>query len=151
VPGVDRDAHRAEAVRLYNACWALLEMPARTPDDDATLLTDAFASRHHWREVGSLEQWTISDWMVARAAAATGHGVLAVAFARRAVDAARSPGAADWLVASSAEGLARAYAAAGDAAHRDEWCARAADLVAAITDEESRELIDSQLQTVPVV
>lgn len=146
---MDLDEHRSEAARLFNACWTLLELPDRTADDDATLLTNAFASRHHWHEVGSLEQWIIADWMVARAAAAAGDGELAVRFAQRAFDAAGDPDIEDWMVASAAEGVARAYAALGDAASRDDWLALADTLVASIGDDESREVVSGQLATVP--
>jgi hypothetical protein len=72
-----------------------------------------------------------------------------VAFARRAVE--ESAGQADWLVASSAEGMARAYAAAGDEARRVEWIARASELVSVVTDDEDREIVAGQLATVPPV
>jgi hypothetical protein len=57
--------------------------------------------------------------------------------------------APDWLVASAAEGVARAYAALGVEQERDEWFNSAESLVAAIVDDEDRELIASQLATVP--
>jgi hypothetical protein len=144
---VEAAVHRAIAAELYNECWALLEMADRGPDDDAALLTAAFASRHHWLFAGGPQEWTISDWMVARAAAATGLGELAVRFAERAVRSA--DGQADWLVASAAEGLARAYAAAGDEHRRDEWVKRAVALVAAIDDDDDRQIIADQLASVP--
>lgn len=146
---VDADDHRSEAARLYNACWSLLELPERTATDDHTLLTNAFASRHHWRQIGGLEQWVISDWMVSRAAAAVGEPHLAVAFATLAHDEAQANDAADWLVASTAEGLARAYAAAGDGATRERWLATARQLTDAISDDESRAIIAEQLASVP--
>jgi hypothetical protein len=45
--------------------------------------------------------------------------------------------------------VARAYAALGDGDQRDEWLATSEGLVALITDDESRELIASQLGSVP--
>jgi hypothetical protein len=57
--------------------------------------------------------------------------------------------APDWLVASAAEGLARAYAALGNDQERDEWLRSSANLVEAVADDESRELIASQLASVP--
>jgi hypothetical protein len=57
--------------------------------------------------------------------------------------------APDWLVASTAEGLARAYAALGSEQDRDVWLNNAESLVEVIADEESRELIASQLASVP--
>ena len=136
---------RALAARFYNASWELLDRGARSDDDNALLLTTAFASRAHWLEAGGTQQWIISEWMVSRAAAATGWGDLSLFFALRAYNAAQSPGTADWLGASTAEGVARAYGAMGDAARREEWIQRADALVREIADEEDRSLIAAQL------
>lgn len=146
---MDNDQHRSEAARLYNSCWEYLEREDRSSDDDAMLLINAFASRHHWQVVGQLEQWICGDWMISRAAAAAGYGDLAVTFARRAEGESRAPGVADWLVASCAEGLARAYGAAGDVGLRDEWLVRAQGLVKSIGDDEDRSIIAEQLASVP--
>lgn len=146
MPDVD---HRKIAVETYNHCWDLLDRDDRSPDEDFELLTSAFASRYHWSLAGGPEQWAVSDWMVSRAAADIGEGSLSLAFALRANDAMQEFDAPDWLVASAAEGLARAYAALGSEQDRDEWCNNAESLVEAIADEEDRELIASQLATVP--
>jgi len=87
--------------------------------------------------------------MISRAAAALGHGSLAVWFAVRADSAAASQDGPEWLSAPTAEGVARAYTAAGDPVRRDIWIERASRLVAAIADEEDRDLIASQLSSVP--
>ncbi len=137
--------HRTLAAALYNSCWELLEQGSRTADDDARLLGNAFASRYHWNQFGVAQNDVIADWMVSRAAAVTGYGSLAVDFALRAVAGASDPASADWLVASAAEGLARAYDAVGDTALRNEWCQRAERLVAAISDDEDRAIIADQL------
>lgn len=146
---MDPEQHRSEAAQLFNDCWTLLDLPERTADDNADLLTNAFASRHHWHQVGALEQWIVADWMVSRAAAAVGEGELSVRFAQRAWDAAREPTLEDWMVASLAEGLARAFAAAGDASQRDEWLARADVMTRNIGHDDSRALISGQLASVP--
>jgi hypothetical protein len=139
--------HRAIAVATFNACWDILDKPERTRDDEITLLTSAFASRLHWLEAGGPRQWVTSDWMVSRAAGIAGYPSLSIDFAQRAVDA--SDGQPDWMVASAAEGLARAYALAGDRERRAEWVAKATALVAAIEEDEEREIIAGQLATMP--
>ena len=145
---MDQAGHRAAGAAAFNRCWELLDLPERSADERADLLTEAFVSRFHWAEVGALEQLVVAEWMVARAASATGEGALAVRFAARA-QSALEPSLPDWLHASVAEGMARAYAAAGDTARREEWRARSEELVAAIADEEDRELIADQLASVP--
>jgi hypothetical protein len=146
---MDQAEHRELAKSLYNGCWELLEKRGRSDDDDVELLTLAFSARYHWLAAGGPEQWVISDWMVSRVAAALGEGGLSVAFALRANEGARAAGGPDWLVASTAEGLARAYAANGQLRERNEWHATAARLVDALVDEEERALIADQLSTVP--
>jgi len=141
--------HREIAVTTYNRCWALLEQEVRTPDDDVELMTLAFASRYHWTFVGGPVQTICADWMISRVAAAQGAGSMALAYAQRAHSAAQATGIDDWLVASCAEGLARAFAALGDRQRRDEWYASAETLIQAIADPEDRALIASQLGTVP--
>jgi len=142
--GMDAEGHRTEAVEAYNRAWALLGAEHRTADQDAYLLTAAFTSRHHWQEVGGAQQWIVADWMVSRAAAAVGLGELSLLFAERAYGAALEDGT-DWLEASAAEGVARAFAAAGDLGQRDAWCAVAVGLVTAIGNKENRAVVAGQL------
>jgi hypothetical protein len=117
----------------------------RNADDDVELLTAAFSSRFHWLSVGAIEQWITSDWMVARAAAATGDGELSLRFAERAHRAAQENAVPDWLVASTAEGVARAFAVTGDVEAFNNWSALAARLIEVIADPEDKALIASQL------
>ena len=135
------------ATQLFNRCWQLLES-TRDVDDDVELLTAAFSSRYHWLIVGEQEQRIVSDWMVARAAAAVGEGELSLLFAKRAHAAAQDIGVPDWLVASSAEGVARAYAAAGDVEQFGHYFALATRLAAVIADADDRMLIASQLDDI---
>jgi hypothetical protein len=146
---MDDAAHRTLGVKTYNRCWELLEQPERSIDEDHLLLTLAFTSKYHWSFVAGSKETTIGNWMIARAAAAIGEGHLALTYAKLADDAAQGPDVEDWLVASTAEGVARAYAASGDIESRDEWCEKSERLVARIEDIESRELIASQLASVP--
>lgn len=140
---------RSLAANLYNASKELLAQASRSDDDNVTLLTKAFASRFHWSEVGGPQQLIIGDWLISRAAAATGFSDLSIFFALRTNLAAQNPSTPDWLVASAAEGLARAYASAGDVTQRNEWHVRATELVARIASDPDRQLIADQLATVP--
>lgn len=140
---------RELATQLFNRCWDLLGT-TRDADDDVELMTAAFSSRFHWLNAGAVEQWIISDWMVARAAAAIGEGELALRFAKRAHSAAQENEIPDWLIASSAEGVARAYAAIGDVEEFNNWFALATRLIDVIADPEDKALIASQLADIEV-
>lgn len=146
---MNKEEHRKIGVNRYNRCWTLLEIDHRTSAEDDELLESAFVQHYHWFLAGGPDQFVMAEWMVSRAAAATGHGDLAVHYARLAYDRAQTPSTPDWLQASVAEGVARAYAAMGDTTQRDHWFAVAKELVEKITDREDRELIDCQLSSVP--
>jgi hypothetical protein len=134
---------RELATQLYNRCWELLDSD-RDADGDVELLTVAFSARYHWLNAGQLEQWIVSDWMVARVASALGDGDLALRFATRALTAAQDNEVPDWLVASSAEGVARAYATIGNVGEFNNYAALAARLIEVIVDPEDKSLIASQ-------
>jgi hypothetical protein len=142
-------ARKSFAVAAFNGAWELVDKSDRTPADDRQMLTLAFASRWHWGEVGSAENKAIADWQVAHVASLIGEPSLARAFAQAAYDAARSEELPDWLRASTAEGLARAFACAGDQASYATHAAEARTLVEKLDDEEDRELILGQLASIP--
>jgi len=143
--------HRSVAVATYNRCWDLLDQPERSADDDVELLTAAFTSRYHWRIVGGEMQGIVADWMVSRAAGETGSPDLAVRFGQTALADVQSGEHPAWLRASVLEGLARAYAAAGDRAIRDQYVDLAWAALDEETDPDDREVIAEQLRTVPVL
>jgi hypothetical protein len=146
---VDSAEHRQIGVETYNRCWELLEAEDFDSERDLELLRTAFTSRYHWSFVAEAPQAIMGDWMISRAAAASGEGHLALRYARLAYDAAVAREVEDWLLASCAEGMARAYASVGESDQRDEWFTTSERLVELIEDDESRELIASQLATVP--
>lgn len=142
-------ARRAFAVAAFNGAWDLIDKPDRTADDDRQMLTLAFASRWHWGEVGSAENKVIADWQVAHVASLIGQASLALTFAQLSYDASRSDDVPDWMRASGAEGLARAYACAGDRSAYERYASEARDLCAHLAEEEDRELILGQLASIP--
>jgi len=42
----------------YNGVWELLDKSNRTPEDDENLILGAFASLHHWKQVGTVVKHT---------------------------------------------------------------------------------------------
>jgi hypothetical protein len=148
-PDAAASAHRAFAAAAFNGAWELIDTAQRTPDQDRQMLTFAFAARWHWGEIGTAENVAVSDWQVAHVASLAGLAPLALAFAHAAYANARAAGLPDWLLASTAEGMARAHAAAGDTAAYERFAAETRTLVAGLDDDEDRALIESQLASIP--
>jgi hypothetical protein len=151
-PVLDAATRRALAVGLYNRCWELLEVPDRTPEQDAELIHAAHASRYHWGEIADTPArlWR-GEWMCSRVYAVLDRAEPALWHARRAVTLVESGGAdvEDWDRPAVYEAMARASLVAGDAAEGAAWKAKAAALAAALADADDREVIERDLAALP--
>ncbi len=141
---------RALAARLFNDVWSLLEREERTDADSDRMVHMAHASRFHWDAVGGDQERAVGEWQVSRVYATLGRGEPAVHHARRCVALAASPGVDAWVAASAHEGLARALAVAGDLEPARDARDRAAELLAAVEDEEDRAVVQADLDTLPL-
>jgi hypothetical protein len=145
--GVDHEVRLAK--ELFNGTWDLIDKPDRSADEDVAMLLSAAASRWHWGRVGGAEQVATGDWQVAHVASLLGLGDLAELFATRNLDAAVAGEWDGWRLASAHEGMARALATRGDSDGRARHIAAAEEALGREPEEEERELIASQLATVP--
>lgn len=147
---LDEAHHRELAAETYNAAWDLLDSPDRTTDDDARVLTLAFASRYHWAEAGGDdEQLAVGDWFIGHVAAHVGLAGVAQRFSQHALDRVERTGLGGWLRASVFEGMARAAAVAGNGDDRARYTTLAYEALAEVDDPEEREVIEEQLQSIP--
>ena len=147
--GPPPDWHRQVAAETFNRAWDLIELPQRSRAEQDEMLRTAFASRHHWEQVGGDAERATGDWQIAHVASLLGLSDLALRCARSALDIAEARGWTGWRLASCHEGMARAYSAAGDRAARDRHVALARAALRDADDPGDRELIESQLATVP--
>ena len=146
---MDKAAERQVAVDLFNEVWRLMELEDRRPDEDDRMLHMAHASRYHWGEVGTSVNRSRGEWQVSRVYALLGRGGPALYHARRGLEICEANGTKDWDLAYAYESLARAAAIAGDADASAAWLARAEAATAEVEEEEDRELLLSDLATIP--
>lgn len=146
----ERNAHQFFAIEAFNAAWELLDKADRTPEEDDEMLQRAFASRWHWGFVGGPQQFATGDWQISRAAAMLGFGLLAEAYALRALAIAEAEGFTDWGLASIYEGVARAAAVNGNVALHAEYYGKTKTAIAAIAEDDERKVIEDQFADVPV-
>jgi catechol 2,3-dioxygenase-like lactoylglutathione lyase family enzyme len=142
---------RQEAIAAFNRAWQLIDFADRSLADDDEMLAAAFTSRYLWDSIGGDEQRAVGDWQIAHVASLLGYAGLALSRAERALERVVRNGWTDWQLASCYEGMARAHAAAGNLAQRDHWAALSREVIDTLEDEEDRELIASQLASVPGV
>ena len=138
-------SHRQVAIELFNRTWELLEKETRTDSEDAEMLTAAFASRYHWREIGEPKNFSVSDWQVARVAAVLGLPDLAERFGQAALDVAASANLDPFYVSYGHEALARAAQLAGNRNEAKRHLDRARDLLEEVEDSSARDLLAADL------
>lgn len=152
---LDAETHRRLGKELYNQTWSLIETADRTTDQVDEMIASTHASAYHWSKAGgTLANAARSQWQIARVYATLGRGEPALWHAHRCVELAEAALAAgvadDWDVPAALETLARAQAVAGDAAAARATQAQARQALDAIADPEDRQLIEQDLNSLPI-
>lgn len=147
---LDPQSQKSLAAGLYNRVWELLEQADRSVADDDEMLGAAHTSRYLWGSIGDAQNYAIGEWQISRVYSVLGRAEPAVHHARRCHDHARQVEGQPWLLASAYEGLARAYAVAGDRAAAQEWKAKAVDRLTEVEDADDREIVERDIATLPV-
>jgi tetratricopeptide (TPR) repeat protein len=104
------------AKSIFNSIWGLLEKKVRSQEDDQEMLLAAYASLYHWTKVGTAVNFQRGAWMIARVHQALGDVDSSLLWAQRCLEISITHNDAleDFDLAYAQEGLARAYALAGD-------------------------------------
>jgi hypothetical protein len=152
---LDADTHRRLAKDLFNHTWTLIETADRTPEQVDEMIAAAHASAFHWSKAGgTLANGARGQWQLARVYATLGRGEPALWHARRCLELAEAAAAAgvadDWDMAAALEGVARAEAVAGDLSAARTSAGRAREALGAIADPEDRQLIEQDLESLPI-
>jgi hypothetical protein len=145
---VDPALHRQLGVDLFNRVWALLENEERTPEQADELVHTAHASAHHWRQVGSPENFARSEWQCSRVYAVLGRPEPALHHARRCLELCEQNGIGDWDLGFAYEALARSHAVAGDGAEMRQWLARAQEQAGRVAEDDDREHLLADLSAI---
>ncbi len=139
---------RQLAVDLFNHVWTLLEIVDRTADQDDEMIHAAHASRYHWGEVGGVEHRARGEWQCSRVYAVLGRAEPALHHARRCLELCQANALGDWDLAAAWESVARASLLAGDHAASDRALIEGRAALQAITDDEDRRLIETDLDEI---
>ena len=144
--------HRKLGIELFNATWTMLDKQQRTVDEDDAMLHMAHASAHHWRSEGSgatANNLARSEWQVSRVYSVLRRPEPAGYHARRCLEICQANGIGDWDIGYAYEALARASAVADDLDAARSWLAQAQSAAQHIAEDEERQLLLTDLQTIP--
>jgi hypothetical protein len=150
VDTLDVDGHRTLAAQLFNHTWGLLELPARTVEQDDEMLHAAHASRYHWGATGRWPQIAVGEWQCSRVYAVLHRPEPALWHARRCLELCQEHGIGDYRLAAAYEGLARASLTAGDVHAARRWKAEGLAASERIANPKDRAPIQSDLNSLDV-
>ena len=141
----ERDFHRKTAASCFNLAWDYLEKEDLDPKEQEEMLHLAHASRYHWGILGGPRQQAVGDWQLARVYAAVGAPDLSLQFALSSLSLCEKNHFED-LVPSAMEGLARAYASAGDRSNAARLVGMARQRLGRVKlDPKDRRVFESQI------
>jgi hypothetical protein len=134
---------------LFNAVWTLLEREDRSPADDVSMIHLVHASCYHWSRVGTVVNEVRGEWQCSRVYSVLRLGESALYHARRALQVCEANGIGDFDLAFCYEALARAHAVTADWDQVQHWMQLAKAAAANIAEADDRELLTSDLETIP--
>ena len=141
----EREFHRKTAARCFNNAWDYLEKRKRSRDDERQMLLLAQASRYHWGLVGTARNRMVGEWQISRVYAELDQRELSINFAKAALDTCKKNSLSEFI-ASTYEGLARAYAISHDLKPAREYIARARNSLRLVKDKEDAEIFEGQIR-----
>jgi hypothetical protein len=129
-----------------------MEKKHRSKEEDMEMIRDAHTSRFHWGEIGTLRNFAVGEWQIARVYSILGMSESALYHAKRSLALAKTgrDSFEDFHLPSAYEGMARAYASAGDTRMAQRYLASAKRLAVKIKNPEDRRLILEQVGSIPI-
>lgn len=149
VAAAEADLHRKLGISLFNEVWRLMEAEDRTGDDDAVMIHKAHASLYHWLQVGTPANNARGEWQVSRVYCVLRRAEPAIYHASRVLEICTRHGIGDWDLAFAYEALSRAHAVDGDFDESARWLELARSAGEEIAEDDDRELLLSDLETIP--
>jgi hypothetical protein len=140
----------SQATEIFDYVWALIEKPDRTPRETELMIHGAHASRFLWEQGGTPLNQARGELLVSRAYAVAGRPGPALHHAALSLEIADAAELEPFDLASAHEAIARAYAIAGQVVRAREHEQIARGFADEIEDEEERDVVLSDLETLPI-
>jgi hypothetical protein len=146
---LDAESQRKLAANLFNYVWTLLENTDRTLAETDRMIHAAHASTFFWEEVGEPVNRARGEWQISRVYATVGRPEPALHHAARCLAICRGNEIGGFDLGYAYEAMARANGLGGDRGAAGEYARLAGEAAAEVEDQEDRELLLSDLATLP--
>jgi hypothetical protein len=143
-------AHRYFSAECFNRAWDFIDLPARTPEQERTMLQLGLASLWHWSQRPDCTPGNLSVgyWQVARIYALLGQAQNAYQYGELSLQAGQAEGSLPFHRAYAYEALARAASIAQDRSRMKEYLRLATETSQSMTDPEARKALLADLATI---
>jgi hypothetical protein len=138
--------HKKLGIDYFNATWALIDKPDRTPDDDYNMILTAQASRFHWGFAGTQVEFQAGDWLIAKVYYLLGHKEECMFVAKRCLDICLRENIGGFNLAFAYESMARAFKLSGDMAKFEEYQKIALEKANLVEDKDDRNYTISEIE-----
>ena len=144
-----QQAHRYFAAQCFNQAWDYIAKTERTPEEDEHMLRLSLASHYHWtqRQDYGPENASIAYWQTAHICSLLGRAGQARAYGLLSLQEAQKPGVAPFALGYAYETLARAAHIAGNTQSANEYLQRARAVLSGMLDEDDRQQLERDLNT----
>jgi hypothetical protein len=147
--GPPAEQERAEAARLFNVVWELMERE-RTAAEDLAMVHAAHASRHHWTAAGGPVNWARGEWQVSRVYSLLGRVEAALWHGRACLALVEEHELGAFDRGYAHEALARAHSLAGRLGATRRHLVEAKRAALQVPEGDDRALLEADLATVEV-
>ncbi|MEO2075358.1 MAG: hypothetical protein ABGX20_08150 [Bacillus sp. (in: firmicutes)] len=143
-------SHKHLAVNSFNAVWDLLDLPQRTKEEEEKMIHLAHTSFWHWTQVEehTAKNLSIGYWQLSRVYSTAGLGERAVYYGNQCLEVSLEHNIEPFYIGYAYEALCRAYALLGQTDASKEAYSTALIYVEQIVDENSKEMLVKDLQTI---
>ncbi len=143
-------AHRFFSTHCFNRAWEYIDKPARTQEEDRTMLQLALTSLWHWsqREDCKPQNLSVGSWQVSRIYSLLELPAAARTYGQLSLREAQADGVGPFYLGYAYEALARAEAVAGDGAKVQEYLGLARAAAEKVAEADDRKALLADLATI---
>jgi hypothetical protein len=143
-------AHKYFAAQCFNQTWDYIDQPARTKDEEDTMLRLSLASLWHWtqREDCIPTNLSVGYWQVSRVFALLQQADNARHYGELCLEASQKEGVLPFYLGYAYEALARAELVAGNRGKMADYLVQAQHTITLISDAEEKKMLLKDLETI---
>jgi hypothetical protein len=145
----EQECHKKFSVELNNLVWNLLGKKDRTKQEDETMIHAAHGSYFHWSKVGTAVNLQRGEWLVSHVYAVLNRPEPALHHAKLCMELTKENKLIDFDLAYAYEGMARAYASAGEKSESQEYIKLAKEAGEKIKNKEDKDIFFGDFEAGP--